>query len=72
MRVEMGVEYGTHGEERNTFRFLLGKPEGRRPVRRPRRRWEDNMKVDVTGGGMGECELDLQVFVNKAVTLTVR
>jgi hypothetical protein len=32
------------GETRNAYRILVGKPEGKRPLRRPRRRWLDNMK----------------------------
>jgi hypothetical protein len=34
-------------EKRDTYRVLVGKPEGRRPLGRPRRRWEDNIKVDL-------------------------
>jgi hypothetical protein len=36
------------GEERNTFRVLVGKPEGKRPLGRPRHRWENHIKMDVT------------------------
>jgi hypothetical protein len=41
------------GEERGVHRVLVGKPEGKGPLGRPRRRWEDNIKVDVqeVGGG---------------------
>jgi hypothetical protein len=35
------------GEERNAYRILVGKPEGKRPLRRPRRRWVDNIKMDL-------------------------
>jgi hypothetical protein len=35
------------GEERDVHRVLVGKPEGKKPFGRPRRRWEDNMKMDV-------------------------
>jgi hypothetical protein len=35
------------GEKKNTYRILVGKPEGKRPQRRPRRRWVDNMKMDL-------------------------
>ena len=35
------------GEERWVYRVLVGKPEGRRPMRRPRRRWVDNIKMDL-------------------------
>ena len=30
----------------------MGKPEGKRPLERPRRRWEDNIKMDISGSGM--------------------
>jgi hypothetical protein len=43
------------GEGRGAYRILVGKPEGRRPLGRPRRRWEDNIKMDLQevewGGG---------------------
>jgi hypothetical protein len=44
------------GEERGVYRVLVGKPEGKRPLGRPRRRWEDNIKMGVqeVGGGHGE------------------
>jgi hypothetical protein len=35
------------GGKRNAYRILVGKPEGRRPLRRPRRRWVDNNKMDL-------------------------
>jgi hypothetical protein len=35
------------GEKRNAYRILVGKPEGRRPLGRPRRRWMDNIKMDL-------------------------
>jgi hypothetical protein len=35
------------GERRGAYRALVGKPEGRRPLERPRRRWEDNIKMDL-------------------------
>jgi hypothetical protein len=31
----------------NLYKILIGKPEGKRPLRRPRRRWEDNVKMDL-------------------------
>jgi hypothetical protein len=34
-------------EGRGIYRILVGKPEGKRPLRRPRRRWEDNIKLDL-------------------------
>jgi len=44
------------GEERGVHRVLVGKPEGRRPLGIPRRRWEDNIKKDVqeVGGDFGD------------------
>jgi hypothetical protein len=35
------------GEERKVYKVLLGKPEGRRPLGRPRRRWEDGVRMDL-------------------------
>jgi hypothetical protein len=40
-------------ERRGAYRALVGKPEGRRPLRRPRRRWEDNNKMDLREVGWG-------------------
>jgi hypothetical protein len=38
------------GERRGAYRTLVGKPEGRRPLERPRHRWEDNIKMDLQKG----------------------
>jgi hypothetical protein len=35
------------GEKRNVYRLLVGKPDGKRPLGRPRRRWIDNIKMDL-------------------------
>jgi len=43
----MGVACSTYGERRDTYRVLVGKTEGRRPLGRPRLRWEDNIKMDL-------------------------
>ena len=40
------------GEGRGVYRVLVGKPEGKKPLGRPRNRWEDNIKMEVGGGGM--------------------
>ena len=39
------------GEEKGVYKVLLGKPEGRRPLGRPRRRWVDNIRTDSAGPG---------------------
>ena len=41
------------GEERCVHRVSVGKPEGKRPLGRPRRRWEENIKMDDSGSGRG-------------------
>jgi hypothetical protein len=41
------------GEKRNAYRLLVGKPEGKRPLGRPRRRWEDNIRMDLGEVGWG-------------------
>ena len=44
------------GEERGVYRVLVGKPEGKRPLGRPRRRWVDNIRMDVQEVGCGHVE----------------
>jgi hypothetical protein len=41
------------GEGRGVYRVLVGKPEGKRPLGRPRRRWEDNIRMDLKEVGWG-------------------
>jgi hypothetical protein len=41
------------GEERGVYRVFVGKPEGKRPPRRPRRRWVDNIRMDLQEVGCG-------------------
>jgi hypothetical protein len=43
----MGRACSTNGETRNACRILTGKPEGKRPLVKPRRRWMDNIKIDL-------------------------
>jgi hypothetical protein len=50
---EMGRACSTRGAKRKAYRILVGKPEGKRPLGRPRRRWEDNIKVDLREIGWG-------------------
>jgi hypothetical protein len=49
----MGRACSTNGKNRNAYRILVGKPEGKRPLRRPRRRWKDNIKMDLREIGWG-------------------
>jgi hypothetical protein len=41
------------GEERKLYKVLVGKPEGKTPLRRPRRRWEDGIRMDLRQTGLG-------------------
>jgi hypothetical protein len=43
----MGRACSTNGEKKNAYRILVGKQEGKRPLGRPRRRWVDNIKMDL-------------------------
>jgi hypothetical protein len=44
------------GEKRKAYRLLVGKPEGRRPLGRPRRRWVDNIRMDLGDVGWGDAD----------------
>jgi hypothetical protein len=44
------------GDERKVYRVLMGKPEGNRPLGRPRRRWEDGIRKDLREIGWGSVE----------------
>ena len=46
------------GERRGVYRVLVGKPEGKRPLGRPRRRLDDNIKIDLQEVGCGGMDLD--------------
>jgi hypothetical protein len=67
------------GEERAVYRVLKGKPERKRPLGRPRRRWEDNIKMDLQevrcGGvdwiGLAQDRDRWQALVNAAMNLRV-
>ena len=43
----MGRTYSTHGPIQKWIKHFSEKPEGKSPLRRPRRRWEDNIKIDL-------------------------
>jgi hypothetical protein len=67
------------GERRNVYRILVGKPEGKRPLGRPRRRWVDNIKMDLREVGWdGRDWIDLtqdrdqwRTYVNAVMNLRV-
>ena len=64
------------GEGRDVHRVLVGKPEGKSPLGRPRRRWEDNIKMDLQGVGADWMELaqdrdGWQELVNMVMNLRV-
>jgi hypothetical protein len=42
------------GQKKNAYRLLVGKPEGKRPLGRPRRRWVDNIRMDLGEVGWGD------------------
>jgi hypothetical protein len=44
------------GEKRNARRLLVGKPEGNMPLGRPRRRWVDNIRIDLVEVGLGDVD----------------
>jgi len=50
----MSGRAGAYGEGRGVYRVLVGKTEGKSPLGRPRRRWEDNIKMDLREVGRGE------------------
>ena len=52
-RVRWAGHVARMGEERGAYRVLMGKPEGKRPLGRPRRRWVDNIRMDLQEVGCG-------------------
>jgi hypothetical protein len=75
----MGRACGTNGEKRSAYRILVEKPEGKRPLGRPRSRWEDNIRLDlreIEWGGMDWINLaqdrdHWRTLVNTVVNLRV-
>jgi hypothetical protein len=67
------------GEERKLYRVLMGKPEGKRPLGRPRSRWEDGIGMDLRHIGWGSVDLiqlaqdrdQWWALVNTAINLRV-
>jgi hypothetical protein len=52
----MGGACSTNGEKRNAYKLLVGKPERKRPLGRPRRRWVDNIRMDLAEVGWGDLD----------------
>jgi hypothetical protein len=50
---EVGRTCGMHGEKRNVYKVLMGKLEGKRPLERPRHRWENGIRMDLREIGCG-------------------
>jgi hypothetical protein len=65
------------GEVRGAYNILVGRPKGRRPLRRPRSRWEDNIKMDLREIGFGDVDWiqwaqdRLRALVNTVINLRV-
>jgi hypothetical protein len=75
----VGWPCGTHGERRGAYRVLVGRPEGKRPLRRPSHRWEDNIKMDLREIGidganwirLAQDRVQWWAFVNTVMNLRV-
>jgi hypothetical protein len=52
----VGGEFSSNGEKKNAYRLLVGKPEGKRPLGRPRHRWVNNIRMDLVE--VGWCDVD--------------
>jgi hypothetical protein len=75
---EMGGACSTMGEKSGAYRILVGRPEGRRSLGRPRRGWEDNIKMDLQDVGWGMDWIELaqdrdrwRALVNAVMNLRV-
>jgi hypothetical protein len=75
----VGRACGTHGEETKSCKVSARKPGGKRPLERPRRRWEDGIRMDLMEIGWGMDWIQLaqdrdrwRALVNKVMNLWVR
>jgi hypothetical protein len=65
------------GERRGVYRVLVGRPEGKGPLGRPRRRWEYNIKIDLREMGLNganwiqlaQCRFQWRAFVNTVMNI---
>jgi hypothetical protein len=75
----VGGTCGTHGEGRGVYRVWVGRPEGKRPLGRPRRKWEDKIKMDLREIGidaanwnrLAQDRVQWRAFVNTVMNLRV-
>jgi hypothetical protein len=75
----VGWTCGTHGEGRGVYRVLIGRPEGKRPLGRRRRKWKDNIKMDLKKIGidganwirLAQDMVKWRAFVNTVMNLRV-
>jgi hypothetical protein len=75
----MGGACSTNGEKKSAYMILVGKPEGKRPLERPKSRWDDNIKMDLREIGWGSMDwIDLaqdrdqwRALMNTAVNLRI-
>jgi len=73
----VGRTCSTHGERRDIYRVLVGRPEGKIPLGRPRRRWEDNINLDLREIGidganwiqLAQDSVQWRAFVNTVMNL---
>ena len=79
-RIRLAGHVARMGEDRGVHRVLVGKPEGKRSLGRPRRRWEDNIKTNLQEVGCGDMDwIDLaqvgsmcRAIVNVAINFRIR